>query len=39
LQQRLARAYNDGVAAPVVRASTNEAVLQIVPMAAHQNHA
>jgi len=27
-----ARAYNDGVAAPVVLASTNEAVLQIVPL-------
>ena len=29
-----ARAYNDGVAAPVVLAATNEAVLQIVPVAA-----
>lgn len=28
-----ARAYNDGVAAPVVLASTNEAVLHIVPLA------
>lgn len=28
-----ARAYNDGVAAPVVLASTNEAVLDIVPLA------
>ncbi len=27
-----ARAYNDGVAAPVVLASTNEAVLAIVPL-------
>ncbi len=27
-----ARAYNDGVAAPVVLASTNEAVLKIVPL-------
>jgi uncharacterized protein (DUF2237 family) len=34
-----ARAYADGVAAPVVLASTNEAVLQIVPMAALQEHA
>jgi uncharacterized protein (DUF2237 family) len=29
-----ARAYQDGVAAPVVLASTNEAVLRIVPLAA-----
>jgi uncharacterized protein (DUF2237 family) len=29
-----ARAYNDGAAAPVVLASTNEAVLTIVPLAA-----
>ncbi len=28
-----ARAYNDGVAAPVVLAATNEAVLQMVPLA------
>ena len=34
-----ARAYNDGVAAPVVLASTNEAVLKIVPLAALQKHA
>ena len=34
-----ARAYADGVAAPVVLASTNEAVLQIVPMAALREHA
>ena len=34
-----ARAYNDGVAAPVVLAATNEAVLQIVPMEALQKHA
>jgi len=34
-----ARAYDDGAAAPVVLASTNEAVLQIVPIAALQEHA
>jgi uncharacterized protein len=34
-----ARAFNDGVAAPVVLASTNEAVLPIVPLAALQQHA
>jgi hypothetical protein len=34
-----ARAYDDGVAAPVVLASTNEAVLQIVSMAALRKHA
>jgi uncharacterized protein len=34
-----ARAYDDGVAAPVVLASTNEAVLQIVPMEALRKHA
>jgi uncharacterized protein (DUF2237 family) len=34
-----ARAYNDGVAAPVVLASTNEAVLDIVPLAALEEHA
>jgi uncharacterized protein len=34
-----ARAYNDGVAAPVVLAATNEAVLQIVPMAGLRKHA
>lgn len=34
-----ARAHNDGVAAPVVLASTNEAVLRIVPLAALQEHA
>jgi len=34
-----ARAYNDGVAAPVVLASTNEAVLDIVPLEALQAHA
>ncbi len=33
------RAYNDGVAAPVVLASTNEAVLTIVPLAALREHA
>jgi len=31
-----ARAYNDGVAAPVVLASTHEAVLQLVPLAVLQ---
>lgn len=34
-----ARAYNEGVAAPVVLASTNAAVLDIVPLAALQEHA
>ena len=34
-----ARAFNDGVAAPVVLASTNEAVLEIVPMEALRQHA
>lgn len=34
-----ARARDDGVAAPVVLASTNEAVLRIVPLAALQEHA
>jgi len=34
-----ARAYNDGVAAPVVLASTNEAVLAVVPLAALKRHA
>src|SRR5918994_1948807 len=34
-----ARAHVDGVAAPVVLASTNEAALQIVPMAALRKHA
>ena len=34
-----ARAYNDGVAAPVVLASTNQAVLRIVPLEALQQHA
>ena len=34
-----ARAYEDGVAAPVVLACTNEAVLRIVPMAALREHA
>ena len=29
-----ARAFNDGVAAPVVLAATNEAVLQVVPLEA-----
>jgi uncharacterized protein (DUF2237 family) len=34
-----ARAYADGVAAPVVLASTNEAVLSVVPLAALREHA
>ena len=34
-----ARAHNDGVAAPVVLASTNEAVLEVVPLAALEQHA
>ncbi len=34
-----ARAFNDGVAAPVRLASTNEAVLAIVPLAALHAHA
>ena len=34
-----ARAYADGVAAPVVLASTNEAVLWVVPQAALREHA
>ena len=34
-----ARAHAEGVAAPVVLAATNEAVLQIVPLAALQEHA
>ncbi|MDF2146024.1 DUF2237 family protein [Knoellia sp. p5-6-4] len=34
-----ARARADGVAAPVVLAATNEAVLQLVPLAALQEHA
>ena len=34
-----ARAYGDGVAAPVVLAATHEAVLQIVPMAMLREHA
>jgi uncharacterized protein len=34
-----ARAYADGVAAPVVLASTNEAVLRIVPLEALREHA
>ena len=33
------RAYNDGAAAPVVLASTNEAVLDIVPLAVLREHA
>ena len=34
-----ARAYDEGAAAPVVLASTNEAVLRIVPLDALQQHA
>lgn len=34
-----ARAHSDGVAAPVLLASTNEAVLKIVPLAMLQQHA
>ncbi len=34
-----ARAFRDGVAAPVVLAATNEAVLQLVPLEALQEHA
>jgi uncharacterized protein (DUF2237 family) len=34
-----ARAYDAGVAAPVVLASTNEAVLAVVPLAALHQHA
>ena len=34
-----ARAYDAGVAAPVVLASTNEAVLEIVPLSALRKHA
>ena len=34
-----ARARDDGVAAPVVLASTNEAVLEIVPLAVLREHA
>jgi uncharacterized protein (DUF2237 family) len=34
-----ARAYADGVAAPVVLAATNEAVLRVVPLEALREHA
>ena len=34
-----ARAYADGVAAPVVLASTNQAVLRLVPLEALREHA
>lgn len=34
-----ARAYAEGAAAPVVLASTNQAVLRIVPLAALREHA
>ena len=33
------RAYHDGVAAPVVLASTNQRALEIVPLAALEEHA
>lgn len=36
--QNWARAYADGAAAPVVLASTNEAVLQIVPLQALRDY-
>jgi uncharacterized protein (DUF2237 family) len=34
-----ARAHNDGVAAPVLLASTNQAVLELIPLSALQQHA
>lgn len=34
-----ARAYDDGIAAPIVLASSNEAVLKIVPLTALREHA
>ncbi len=34
-----ARAHRDGAAAPVVLASTNEAVLELVPLEALREHA
>lgn len=34
-----ARAYNDGVAAPVVLAASHEAVLQLIPLEALKRHA
>ncbi len=34
-----ARAHNDGTAAPVVLASTNEAVLEVVPLSVLRQHA
>jgi uncharacterized protein len=34
-----ARAHNDGVAAPVVLASTNESVLELVPLSVLRQHA
>ena len=34
-----ARAYRDGVAAPVVLASTNERTLEVIPLDALQEHA
>jgi uncharacterized protein (DUF2237 family) len=36
---RWAQAYADGVAPPVVLASTNERVLDVIPLAALQEHA
>ena len=36
---RWAQAYNDGVAAPVVLAATNERALDVIPLAALQEHA
>lgn len=36
---RWAQAYNDGIAAPVVLASTNQRALEIIPLEALQKHA
>jgi uncharacterized protein len=36
---RWAQAYNDGVAAPVVLASTHERALDVIPLAALKDHA
>ena len=36
---RWAQAYNDGVAAPVVLASTHERALEVIPLAALQSNA
>ncbi len=38
-QHNWARAHHDGVAAPVVLASTNEAVLRMVPLDVLREHA